>query len=70
MLVADDYETVVRAKRILAPDFHLPPAKTGRPGEAWFAKTELPAKARIRFEVVPLNCFGGAGNAIEGKFST
>ena len=70
VLVADDYETVARAKRILAPDFHLPPAKTGRPGEVWFAKTELPAKARIRFEVVPLNCFGAAGNAIEATFST
>ena len=70
VLLADDYEAVAVSKRILAPDYHLPPAKTGRPGEVWFARAELPPNSRIRFEVRPVDCFGTAGNAIEGSFAT
>lgn len=70
VLMADDYEEVVRSKRILAPDYHLPPAKAGRPGEVWFAKAELPSKSRIRFEVRPVDCFGSSGRAIAAEFGT
>ena len=70
VLLADDYEAVAVSKRILAPDYHLPSAKTGCPGEVWFAKAELPPKARIRFEVRPVDCFGAAGDPICREFGT
>jgi len=70
VLLADDYDAVAVSKRILAPDYHLPPAKAGRPGEVWFARAELPPKSRIRFEVRPVDCFGASGDAIAADFST
>ena len=64
VLIADDYEMTISAKRIVAPDYYLPPAKAGIPGEAWFSNKELPVKSRIRFEVRAINCFGKASDAI------
>lgn len=65
---ADDYSAVVRTKRILAPDYHLPPAKAGRPGEVWFSPDELPQKTPLRFEIRPVDCFGVRGRAIAVGF--
>ena len=64
VLIADDYEAVVSTKRILAPDYHLPKAKVGRSAEVWFAKSELPIKSNLRFEVRAFNCFNVSGPAI------
>jgi len=64
VLVADDYEDVVAARRILAPDFHLPPEKADRPGDVWFARGALPWGAQIRFEVRPVDCRGRKGNPL------
>jgi predicted phosphodiesterase len=64
VVMADDYEAVVATKRILAPDYHLPKAKAGRSAEVWFAKSELPGKTNLRFEVRPYNCFNVSGPAI------
>ncbi len=68
VLMADDHEMTALSRRILAPDYHLPPAKIGRPGEVWFARAELPPKSRIRFEVRAINCLGRAGNALTTVF--
>ena len=70
VLLADDHDMIVSSRRILAPDYHLPPAKIGRPGEVWFAKAELPAKSCVKFEVRAVNCFNRAGNALTAMFDT
>lgn len=61
ILEADDHERIVTTRRILAPDYHLPPAKTGRPGEVFFSRRELPDLERIRFEIHPINCWNDFG---------
>jgi len=64
ILLADDYELPAAGRRVLAPDFHLPLAKAHLPGEAWFPLCELPPKAKMRFEVRPVDCFGRLGEPI------
>ena len=63
-VLADDHERVATTKRVLAPDFHLPPEKRGRPGEVWFARCEMPKGAKVRISVSPINCFGKRGRNI------
>ncbi|MDD4017820.1 MAG: hypothetical protein PHV28_07725 [Kiritimatiellae bacterium] len=60
VLLADDYERTLVSRRILAPDYHLPAAKVGRPGEVLFAKAELPTGADIRFDAFPIDCLNRA----------
>lgn len=64
VLVADDVELPLRAKRVLATDFYLPVSQAGRATACWFAKDELPKGGRVRFEVRPLECFGHKGAPI------
>lgn len=64
LLEEEDLVRPVASKRVMAPDYYLPDAKKGLPGEAWFALCELPEKARLRFAVYPLNCFGAKGAPI------
>lgn len=64
VVVADDVELVCAARRVMARDFHLPPAKAGLDGTCVFAISELPAKTPLRFEVSPLECFGLNGASI------
>jgi len=30
----------------------------------WFAKAELPSNGRLRFDIIPVNCFGHSGRAL------
>ena len=64
VVVADDVELVAATRRVLAPDFHLPASQTGKKGRCVFALADLPAKARIRFDVRPIECFGAKGREI------
>lgn len=68
ILLADDYESAVASRRVLAPDYHLPPAKADRPGTVHFAREALPQGARIRFEVRPADCRGRKGEAISSEW--
>jgi len=66
-LLEDDVDLVACQKRVIAPDFHLPASKCGRPGVCCFTKDELPPKAHLRFEVRPIECFGRKGAPICGE---
>ena len=70
VLVADDYEGVVASRRILAPDYHLPPAKANRPGAVRFGREALPWGARIRFEVRPVDCRGRKGDPLAAEWKS
>lgn len=63
VVVEDDVELVAATRRVIAPDFHLPASKTGRPGTCVFALNELPAGTNVRFDVRPIECFGRKGRA-------
>jgi len=60
----EDLRLPVASKMVLAPDHHLPPARTGLPGEAHFALSELPTNAHVRFEVTPVDCFNHRGKPL------
>ena len=62
--VEEDFTRPCASKLVLAPDHHLPPSRTGLPGEAHFAFAELPHNAHVRFDVTPVSCFGRRGKAI------
>ncbi len=70
VVVEDDVELVAVTRRVIAPDFHLPASKAGRPGECVFALAELPKGVHLRFDVRPVECFGKKGRAIrsDGAF--
>ena len=68
VLLEDDVELVACQKRVIAPDFHLPPSQCGRPGECRFTDAELPPEAHLRFEVRPLECFGVKGRPITADY--
>ena len=70
VLEADDHERVVASRRVLAPDYHLPLARCGRPGEVWFARQELPAKSQLRIEVYPIDCWNAFGDRIAAAVAT
>jgi hypothetical protein len=67
VVVEDDVELVAATRRVIAPDFHLPASKAGRPGECVFALAELPKDVHLRFDVTPIECFGKKGRAIRSE---
>ncbi len=68
VLVEDDVELPLKAKRVMAADFYLPLAKAGRVSECWFAKSEFPPAGHVRFEVRPIDCFGNKGARLVSAF--
>ena len=64
VVVEDDVELVAATRRVLARDFYLPESKAGKSGECVFACAELPKDVSLRFDVRPMECFGGKGRAI------
>ena len=64
VVVEDDVEMIAATRRALAPDFHLPAAKAGKPGSCVFALAELPKGVHLRFDVTPIECFGRKGRPI------
>ena len=64
VLVEDDVELPLRAKRVMAADYYLPVSKAGRISECWFAKSDFPPQAHVYFEVRPVDCFGLKGAPI------
>ena len=64
VVVEDDVEMVAATRRALAPDFHLPASRAGKAGSCVFALAELPRGVHLRFDVVPVECFGKKGRAI------
>ena len=73
VVVEDDVEMVATTRRVLAPDFFLPPSKAGLDGSCVFALSELPKGKKgihFRFDVSPIECFGKKGRAIssDGRF--
>ena len=65
---AEGEETISR--HIMAPGFNFPETYAKLPGTCLFLPTELPSGKPIRFTVVPHDCFGGEGGAIQsGEFS-
>ena len=67
VVVEDDVELMAATRRVIAPDFHLPASKAGRPGECVFALAELPKDVHLRFDVTPIECFGKKGRAIRSE---
>ncbi len=66
-----DYEIVAEAegaetirRRIMAPGFSFPEKYADLPGTCLFTPSELPQGKPIRFTVIPRDCFGGEGRAI------
>lgn len=57
----------VAKKRILAGDFHLPVGSQEKRYTVSFLRSRLPSAGKIRFSVVPFDCFGNAGRAIVSK---
>ena len=70
VLVADDYECVSASRRIVAPDYHLPPAKADRPGAVRFAREALPRGCKLRFEVRPVDCRGRTGAPLSADWTS
>jgi len=68
--VEDDVEMVACTRRAIAPDFHVPASKAGRPGACVFALADLPKGVHLRFDVRPIECFGKKGQPIhsDGAF--
>ena len=64
VLLEDDVDLVQLQRRVLAPDFHLPETKPGKPGICTLAASDLPLKGHYRFDVRPIECFGLKGNPI------
>ena len=65
ILCEDDVDGLTfGTRRALAPDFYLPPTRTGKGGEIYFPLEDFPKGARFRFEVRPLECFGRKGRPI------
>ena len=60
----------VAKKRILAGDFHLPVGSQEKRYTVSFLRSRLPSAGKIRFSVVPFDCFGNAGRAIVSKTVT
>lgn len=52
------------SRPIMAPDFHLPEARAGRPGECLFKPSEVPADKDVVFAVTPKDCFEKKGRTI------
>ena len=67
VVVEDDVELVAATRRVIAPDFHLPVSKAGRPGECVFALAELPKGVHLRFDVRSIECFGKKGRPIRSN---
>ena len=61
---AEDVETVVAQRRVMAKDYYLPDSETPPAGECHFAWEDLPQKMPLRFEVRPMECFGRKGDPI------
>ena len=59
---------VVLARHVLAPDYHLPLAKAPAEFTVPVPDGDLPATGEFRFVVVPLNCFGKAGEPIVTEY--
>ena len=57
-------------KRILAGDFHLPAGSQKKSYTISFLRSQLPASGKIRFSVMPYDCFGNAGRALASKIIT
>ena len=70
VVVEDDVEMVACTRRAIAPDFHVPASKAGRPGACAFALADLPKGVHLRFDVRPIECFGKKGQPIhsDGAF--
>ena len=60
--------TCVAKKRILAADFHLPAGSSKQSYTLVFLRSQLPAAGKLRFKVVPYDCFGNAGKGITSGF--
>ena len=56
--------TPVSKKRILASDFHLPLGSSEKSYTISFLRRQLPTGGKIRFTVIPYDCFGNAGKGI------
>ena len=64
-LAEDDVELVQAQRRVLAPDFFLPPVSANRRGGTCvFSASELPLKGRYVYSVRPVECFGKMGAPI------
>jgi len=67
-MAGDDVELVRAQRRVLAPDFHLPPAAERRPGSCVFKLSELQCReCPYAFSIRPLDCYGVKGEAIVAK---
>ena len=55
------------SRRVMAPGFNLPEERCDRPGECLFLVSELPAGAKVHFEVRASECFGKKGPAISSR---
>ena len=58
--------SLVLLKRVLSPDYHLPKLETGI--KLAFFATELPKGEKVRFTVIPYECYGRAGAAISSDY--
>jgi len=67
VIVEDDVEMVATTRRAIAPDFHLPESRAGKPGSCVFALAELPKGVHLRFDVTPIECFGKKGRPISSN---
>lgn len=56
--------TLLKKKRVLASDFHLPLAAAEQEVKLAFLKKDLPTDGEVRVSVTPYECFGKAGKTI------
>ena len=56
--------TLLKKKRVLASDFHLPLTAAEHEVKLAFLKKDLPADGEVRVSVTPYECFGKAGRTI------